>query len=83
MTAPSKSMRKLPKRKFDNGDAVDILTRKGGYFSTGIIEKWQWSSKPYEIGDPEFAYYVVSLDGRNQIWVYESGLQHAANPNID
>lgn len=71
-------------RKFDVGDVVDITSWRGGdHFGTGIIENWQWSSKPYEIGNPEFAYYVVSLDGKNQIWIYESGLQHAANPQID
>ena len=73
----------MPKRKFDVGDAVDIQTWGGDHFGTGIIEKWKWGSKPYEIGEPEFAYYVVSLDGRNQIWVYESGLTPAHNPNID
>ena len=68
----------MPKKKFDVGDAVDILTWGGDHFGTGIIHKWQWG------GDSgEFAYYVVSLDGKNQIWVYESGLTSAANPNID
>ena len=68
----------MGKRKFGVGNTVDILTWGGDHFSTGIVEKWQWG------GDSgEFAYYVVSLDRKNQMWVYESGLTYAQNPQID
>ena len=69
----------MPKRKFDVGNAVDILRPSGKYFDTGIIKKWQWS------GDSgEFCYYIVSFDRENiRWWVYESGLVYAHNPPID
>ena len=53
----------MSKRKFDVGNAVDILRPNGEYFDIGIIEKWQWG------GDSgEFCYYIVSFDRESLRW---------------